>query len=102
MRDYSHLTRPQLEARLNAAEDVVVLWSWSPAQRGQRPDACYELWQFWLGLGGSSDPEANPHLTDGLIETLAQRRQATRGAELDRLEQLFEEEVASDEHDVRG
>ncbi|HMM95319.1 hypothetical protein [Phycicoccus sp.] len=76
-RDYSALTRAQLEARLNAAEDVVVLWSWSAARsETERERATFALWEHWLGIGGSSDPKANPHLTDGLIGELARRRAA--------------------------
>jgi hypothetical protein len=87
MRDYSKLTREQLEQRLNAAEDVVVMWSWCAARdtRGGREAATHELWLWWLGLGGTSERKDNPHLTDELITALAERRHETRRRTLERL-----------------
>ena len=89
-RDYSKLTREQLEQRLNAAEDVVVMWSWCVARdtEGDREAATHELWLYWLGLGGLPEPKHNRHLNDGLIEALAARRRATRESTLARLLEL--------------
>jgi hypothetical protein len=84
-REYSALTREQLEERLDAAEDVVVLWSWQAVEWTEKGDATHELWNAWLKLGGSSKPEDNPHLTDELIAQLSARRTLTRAATMQRL-----------------
>lgn len=78
MRDYSGLTRGQLEARLDAAEDVAVLFAWCPVQHNQRSDAAFEAWRVWEAIGGDSSRKGNPHLTDEVIADLSARRQETR------------------------
>jgi hypothetical protein len=86
MRDYSGLTRQQLEARLDAAEDVVVLFAWSPIGDGVRDDAAFEAWTVWRkNHGGDDSREGNPHLTDDAIREMSGLRKATRRATLARL-----------------
>lgn len=75
MRDYSSLTREELEARLNAAEDVTVMYGWSPAKRSsamtERERATFALWRRWDEMGGDSSPKGSPHLDDAGIAELA-------------------------------
>lgn len=88
MRDYSGLTREQLEARLDAAEDVVVMWAWCPSRstETERDAAAHELWLRWQVLpGADASPAGNRHLSDELVRELAARRAATRAATLERL-----------------
>jgi hypothetical protein len=86
MRDYSGLTRQQLEARLDAAEDVCVLFAWSPIGDGVRNDAAFEAWAVWRkNHGGDDSRKGNPHLTDDVIQAMSDRREATRKATLARL-----------------
>ena len=80
MRDYSRLTREEMWQRLDAAEDVCVLFGWSPVQHGERADATFEAWLRWGMLGGDSTRKGNPHLTDGVIAAMHARRKATRDA----------------------
>lgn len=69
--------------RLKAAEDVCVMWAWSPTQDSKRDKATHELWRQWTNLSGNdSSPESNPHLTDELIAELAAKRDATRAETL--------------------
>lgn len=86
-RDYSALSREELERRLDAAEDVVVMFAWcaSRSTESDRDAAAHELWVRWRELPGTSDsPESNPHLTDDLIANLARKRGAKRSAVLAR------------------
>lgn len=84
-RDYSGLSRDVLEDRLDAAEDVCALLSWTPVDHSERGKALHELWLAWQAAGGDSDQRAHPHLTDQLIAGLAERRDRTRAATLERL-----------------
>jgi hypothetical protein len=89
-RDYSSLTREQLEARLDVAEDVCVMYAWSPATTmgpaaTDRDKAAHELWVRWEHAGGDSSREANAHLTDELVSELARQRDATRARTLARI-----------------
>jgi hypothetical protein len=75
-----------LIARLRAAEDVCVLYSWtaSTAHQSDREKALHELWSKWYNLVGPAacEPAKNPHLTDEVISDLARQRDATREATL--------------------
>ncbi len=76
MRDYTALTREQVEARLNAAEDVCVMYGWSPSKRSsamsERERATYALWRRWTNeFDGDSSPNHNRHLSDAVIADLA-------------------------------
>jgi hypothetical protein len=86
MRDYSGLTRQQLEARLDAAEDVCVLFAWSPVGDSVRDDAAFEAWKVWrTDHGGDDSRKGNPRLTDNAIQVMSDRREATRKATLARM-----------------
>jgi hypothetical protein len=86
LRDYSGLTREQLEARLDAAEDVCVLFAWSPIGDSVPEDAAFEAWMVWRGEHGGDDlRKGNPHLTDEVIQAMAGRRAAIRRATMIRL-----------------
>lgn len=75
-----------LRERLAAAEDALVMHSWSGVDDGQRAKAAHELWLYWCRVSGfRSDPEEFPHLTDELIEQLAARRDETRRLTLAKL-----------------
>lgn len=91
MRDYSSLTREELEQRLDAAEDVCVLFAWSPVQYNDRADAAFEMWKKWEDIGGDSTPKVNPHLTDAVITELSQHRQSIRAKVMDRVTEAGEE-----------
>lgn len=85
MRDYSHLDREDLEMRLDVAEDVCALLSWTAMQsKSDRDKALHELWRAWMDAGGDPSREGNPHLTDALISALAERRDQIRAATLAR------------------
>jgi len=83
MSKYEALSRDELEVRLGAAEDLCVMWAWTPTQGSVRDKAAHELWRTWSEISGNdSSPESNPHLTDELIAELAAKRDATRAATL--------------------
>lgn len=66
-------------ARLAAAEDVCVMFAWSPIVDTDPSKATQELWRRWVDLSGNDcSPDHNPHLTDELISELAAQRDATR------------------------
>lgn len=84
-RDYSTLTRDELEARLALAEDVCAMFSWSPARYDtDRDKAAYELWRAWAAVA-PTDRRDYPHLDDARIAELAARRDEIRAATLARL-----------------
>jgi hypothetical protein len=71
-----------MQERLKAAEDVCVMYAWSPTRAiegGDREKATYELWRRWFDLPGTSAmPDDHPDLTDDLIDELARKRDETR------------------------
>lgn len=87
MRDYSALSREELEQRLDIAEDVCVMYGWSGSDmRFERHRAAFEIWSLWLQLSGNDlSREANPHLSNDLISRLAARRTATADQMLARI-----------------
>lgn len=88
-RDYSHLSRGDLERRLDVAEDALTMVGWTAAAGDTpRDKALHELWARWTELPGvDTNPAANPHLSDELVTRLAARRDETRAATLQRLTQ---------------
>lgn len=88
---YENLSREQIERRLAAAEDVVVLWSWSAALDGERDKAAYMRWRDWLLAGGSSEAKDNPHLTDKVIARLAAERDEIHRRTIASIERVFPE-----------
>lgn len=75
-----------LRARLAAAEDALVVFSWTATDHSKRGKAAHELWLRWCHVSGfSSGAEEWPHLTDELIGRLAARRDAMRKATLSKL-----------------
>lgn len=82
---YGALSRTELETRLSAAEDVCVMYAWSPSvAKTDREKAAHELWAEWFQLSGNDcTTKSNPHLTDELILELAAKRDATRAATLE-------------------
>lgn len=56
----------RLQERLKAAEDVCVLFSWTPAVDSERGKAAYMLWRRWLEIVGDDfvRRENQPHLGD--------------------------------------
>jgi hypothetical protein len=82
---YGALSRTELETRLAVAEDVCVIYAWSPSRTvTDREKAAHELWDRWSHLAGNDcTAKSNPHLTDELIAELAAKRDATRAATLE-------------------
>jgi hypothetical protein len=76
-----------LAERLQAAEDLCVMYAWSPSRHdSDRDKAAHELWLRWMDVSGNRcTTEENPHLTDELIAGLAAKRDATRNATLQRI-----------------
>lgn len=79
---YASLPREELEARLRAAEDVCVMYAWSPAGPGgsDREKALAMVWRHWYDMVGAKfvEPEAQPHLSDERIAELARERDEIR------------------------
>lgn len=80
MRDYSDLTREQLEARLDAAEDVCCMVGWTASDHSDRGKALHELWRTWLAQVPEdfTSPKAQPHLNNATVRRLAAQRDKTR------------------------
>ena len=83
-------TREQLIERLNAAEDVCLMFAWSPAQSGPNAtdteNAAHELWSKWVQLPGTSaDPGDHPEWSKQDIAELARRREQIRAETIARL-----------------
>jgi hypothetical protein len=65
-----------LRRRLNAAEQVCVMFGWAGIHdETDRDKAVSQLWHEWNNLVGSefSDPEAHPDLDDDAIAALARQ-----------------------------
>jgi hypothetical protein len=77
----------ELRRRLEAAERVCVLYSWTGhVHDSDRGKALHELWAEWAGLPGTSwQPEDHPDLSDERISELARRRDDKRARTLDRI-----------------
>lgn len=89
-RDYENMTHEDLVGRLQAAEDVCVLYGWSAAtspDAGDRELATLQLWTEWYDVAGpgATSKAASPHLTDGVIHDLAEQRRQTRREVLARI-----------------
>jgi len=85
--DYSGLSRVELEQRLAVAEDVCLMFGWSPIGdvSSDRNCAATELWQRWARLPGVSiDRQDHPELV-GAEASLVARRRATRETVLRKL-----------------
>lgn len=84
IRDYSALSREQLERRLSAAEDVVMMFSWTGVDHSDRGKAAHELWRRWLMIVPTDfvNPKNHPHLRDKAIKPLVAERDATRARTL--------------------
>jgi hypothetical protein len=86
-----HETRAELErltARLKAAEDLCVMYSWSAAHAAtKREKAAHELWRRWYGIVGSDflTADAHPDLSDAMVDLLAAQRDETRARTLARI-----------------
>jgi hypothetical protein len=76
-----------LQRRLEAAERVCVLYGWTGGGSGSdREKALHELWSDWVDVSGVSLSQTDhPDLSDERIAELAQRRDATRAATLERM-----------------
>lgn len=87
LRDYSALTREELERRLSLAEDVVMLFSWTGNRGTDRDKAAHELWRIWLAeVGDAFTNSANhPHLDDEALRPLVTRRDRIRERTLARI-----------------
>lgn len=87
------LTLP-LQERLKAAEDVCVMYAWSPVNAidgTDREKAAYELWRRWMDMPGTSVlPEDHPDLTDQLVSDLARKRDEHRARILRKIAELTE------------
>jgi hypothetical protein len=88
-RDYSALTREQVEARLNIAEDALTVFGWTASRSGEGADvidnAMSELWLTWHRLPGvDTSPAFNRHLSEERLRELAAQRLAVRAATLAR------------------
>lgn len=83
----------RLEARLRAAEDVCVLFAWSPSRMETAPEkAAHELWSRWVEISGNDcTPEKNPHLTDEYVAELAAKRDEIRARTLAKIAELMPE-----------
>lgn len=83
-----HETRAELErmtARLKAAEDLCVMYSWSAAHaQTNREKAAHELWRRWYAIVGSDflTADAHPDLSDAMVDLLAAQRDETRARTL--------------------
>jgi hypothetical protein len=78
----------EIQARLDAAERVCVLYAWCPPtdMDSDRNKALYMLWRAWSDLPGTDcRPAAHPGLTDAVITDLARQRDSIRAEALDRL-----------------
>lgn len=88
---YDDLSREELETRLEAAEDVCLLYSWSPSQYDtDRGKATHEVWRVWRKLPGISVFERksrNERWPESRIEQLARQRDKTRAETLRRLQE---------------
>lgn len=76
-----------LTRRLRLAEAVCLMYGWSPVHDAtERDKATSELWRQWLGAvpKNFTDPANHPELSDEAITALANKRDATRRATLQR------------------
>jgi hypothetical protein len=86
--NYSSLDRDELERRLHLAERVCLMYGWSPAHmENVREKATHEMWCEWAEVAGGEfrRPKARPELNEGLFQTLAAVRDATRAETLRRI-----------------
>lgn len=71
--------------RLKAAEDLCVMYTWSPVHTDTaREKAAFELWSRWYDLVGEAfiQPEAHPDLGNKPVARLAAQRDETRARTL--------------------
>lgn len=87
----------QLRVRLKAAEDVCLMFGWSPARSGapdetDREKAAYVLWQRWYAIAGAdADPKKHPDLSDKVVAEIARQRDAERAAIMTKLFEIVDD-----------
>lgn len=88
--EYESMSRDQLIARLNVAEDALVLIGWSSIPLGdgdtERSKASEQMWQTWCSMVGPDFCGPNRHLDlERLTPMLASTRDRIRADTLRRL-----------------
>ena len=87
-RAVENVTLAELKQRLKAAEDLCVMYTWSPAHtESPREKAAFELWMRWSELVGEDflKAEAHPDLDNRVVAQLAAKRDETRARALARI-----------------
>lgn len=78
---YASLSREELEDRLEAAEALCILYSWTGVRREtDREVAAFELWRKWFAIVGEEFllGKAHPDLQDRALRPLVERGRRIR------------------------